>query len=209
MLYGAVGTWLLMTEAHSPEARWSLGAPERSKMTFRRVGYLGYLLPRPLRTSQFSCMRPRRIRLLILAAGILALSALLNAKQLAVVTDTANPTTNISAADLQKIFNLHTHAWADGKPVIIVMRDPSAAEMQLLLHRVLNMSTDQARAFIQAHKGTIVVADSDDAVIRFVSSNRGAIGVIDLYSLTKGVNVLKIDSKLPVEQGYLLRGNEP
>jgi hypothetical protein len=42
-----------------------------------------------------------------------------------------------------------------------------------------------------------------------VSSNRGAIGVIDLYSLTKDVNVLKIDSKLPVEQGYLLRGNEP
>ena len=31
---------------------------------------------------------------------------------------------------------------------------------------------------------------------------------IDLYSLTKDVNILKIDSKLPVEQGYLLRGNE-
>lgn len=154
-------------------------------------------------------MRSGRIRLLILAAGILALSALLNAKQLAVVIDTANPTTNISAADLQKIFNLRTRAWADGKPVIIVMRDPSAAEMQLLLHRVLNMSTDQAHAFIQAHKGAFIVADSDDAVIRFVASNRGAVGVIDLYSLTKDVNVLKIDSKLPVEQGYLLRGNEP
>jgi ABC-type phosphate transport system substrate-binding protein len=153
---------------------------------------------------------PRRPTGLIALVGMfLALSPLLNAKQLAVVTDTANSTTNVTAADLQKIFNLHLHIWADGKPVIIVMRDPSAGEMQLLLHKVLNMSVDQAHAFIQAHKGSIVIADSDDAVIRFVASNRGAVGVIDLYSLTKDVNVLKIDSKLPVEQGYLLRGNEP
>ena len=153
---------------------------------------------------------PRRPTGLIALVGIfLALSPLLNAKQLAVVTDTANSTTNVTALDLQKIFNLHMHIWADGKPVIIVMRDPSAGEMQLLLHKVLNMSVDQAHAFIQAHKGSIVIADSDDAVIRFVASNRGAVGVIDLYSLTKDVNVLKIDGKLPVEQGYLLRGNEP
>jgi len=154
-------------------------------------------------------MPPRPTSLLALAGMLLALSPLLNAKQLAVVTDTANSTTNVTAADLQKIFNLHMHTWADGKPVVIVMRDPAAGEMQLLLHKVLNMSLDQAHAFIQAHKGSIVLADSDDAVIRFVASNRGAVGVIDLYSLTKDVNVLKIDSKLPVEQGYLLRGNEP
>jgi hypothetical protein len=52
-----------------------------------------------------------------------------------------------------------------------------------------------------------VLADSDDAVLHFVSSNRGAIGIVDLYSLTKDVKVIKIDGKLPVEQGYLLRGN--
>lgn len=138
----------------------------------------------------------------------LALSSLIYAKQLAVVTDTANPTTNISSADLLKIFNLHTKSWADGKSVIIVVRDPAAGDMQLFLRKVLNMTADQAHAFIQAHKGQIVIAESDDAVIRFVSSNRGAVGIIDLYSLTKDVNILKIDSKLPVEQGYLLRGNE-
>jgi len=87
------------------------------------------------------------------------------------------------------------------------MRDPGAPDMQLVLHRVLNMTSEQARTFVQAHKGAIMVADSDDAVLRFVSSNPGAIGIVDLYSLTKDVNVLKIDGKLPVEQGYLLRGN--
>jgi ABC-type phosphate transport system substrate-binding protein len=147
--------------------------------------------------------------MIAVAVSLLAFSSLLQAKQLAVVTDTANPTTNISSADLAKIFSLHMHAWADGRPVIVVLRDPSTSEMQVLLHKVLNMSVEQARAFIQLHKGSVLVADSDDAVIHFVSTNRGAIGVIDLYSLTKDVNVMKIDGKLPVEQGYLLRGNEP
>jgi len=150
----------------------------------------------------------RSTKLLLVAVCCIAFSCLLNAKQLAVVTDTSNPTTNLTSADLLKIFNLHTKAWADGKPVVIVVRDPSASDMQLFLRKVLNMTPDQAHAFIQAHKSSIVVAESDDAVIHFVSSNRGAIGIIDLYSLTKDVNILKIDSKLPVEQGYLLRGNE-
>jgi ABC-type phosphate transport system substrate-binding protein len=149
-----------------------------------------------------------RTKVSLVAVCWLALSCVVFAKQLAVVTDTSNPTTNVSSAELLKIFNLHTKAWSDGKPVIIVVRDPSANDMQLFLRKVLNMTPEQAHAFIQAHKGSIVVAESDDAVIRFVASNRGAIGIIDLYSLTKDVNILKIDSKLPVEQGYLLRGNE-
>jgi len=76
-----------------------------------------------------------------------------------------------------------------------------------VLSRVLNMNPEQARTFIQAHKGAIQIADSDDSVLRFVSSTRGAIGIVDLYSLTKDVKVVKVDGKLPVEQGYLLRGN--
>lgn len=133
--------------------------------------------------------------------------SLLLAKQLAVVTDTANTTANLTTAELIKLFTAQTHSWADGKQVTIVLRDPTSSDMELVLRKILNMTPVQARAFIQAHKSAVVVADSDDAVLRFVSSNRGAIGIIDLYSLTKDVSVVKIDGKLPVEQGYLLRGN--
>jgi len=138
---------------------------------------------------------------------MVVVSSLVHAKQLAIVIDTTNTTTTVSAVDLIKIVNLKIHNWPDGKPVTIVMRDPGAPDMQLVLHRVLNMTSEQARTFVQAHKGAIMVADSDDAVLRFVSGKPGAIGIVDLYSLTKDVNVLKIDGKLPVEQGYLLRGN--
>lgn len=138
---------------------------------------------------------------------LLCWSCAAQAKQLAVVADKGNAISNLSAADLIKIFNAHNRTWPDGKAITVVMKDPSSADMQLVLHKLLNMTPDQARTFIQSHRDAIMVADSDDAVVRFVSSSRGAIGIIDLYSLTKDINVLKIDGKLPVEQGYFLRGN--
>ena len=144
------------------------------------------------------------------ALALLCLAAVpcsVQAKQLAVITDTANATTDLPASELVKIFNVHTRTWPDGKPITIVLRDPSSADMQLVLRKLFGMSQEQAHTFMQSHKATIMIADSDDAVIHFVSSTRGAVGVVDLYSLTKDVHVVKIDGKLPVEQGYLLRGN--
>ena len=134
-------------------------------------------------------------------------SCTVQAKQLAVVADTANPTTNLTTVELVKIFNARTQSWPDGRPIKIVVRDPSCADMRLVLRTLLAMTPEQAHAFVLAHRGAIVVADSDNAVLKFVSTNRGAIGIVDLYSLTKDVKVLKIDGRLPVEQGYLLRGN--
>lgn len=145
-------------------------------------------------------------RTFLLFACVIVSSAT-QAKQLAVIVDSANAISNLAAADLVNIFNGHTRTWRDGKPITIVLCDPSSSDMQLVLRKVFNMMPKEANAFVRAHPGMIVVAGSDEAVLHFVSSTQGAIGVIDLYSLSTGVNVVKIDGKLPVEQGYLLRGN--
>ncbi len=149
-------------------------------------------------------MRARHLLLVVLVGLV---SCLAEARQLAIVVESSGTTTNLSASDLVKILSAKTHRWPDGKPIIVVLRDPSSSEMEMVLRKLLNMTADEARAFIAAHPGEFAIVDSDDAVIRLVSSTRGAIGVVDLFSLTKDVNVLKIDGKLPVEQGYLLRGN--
>ncbi len=143
----------------------------------------------------------------MLLVWVAILPSAVQAKQFAIVADKANATSNLTTSELVKIFNSHGHSWPDGKPVKIVMRDPSSADMQLVLRKLLNMTPEQAHAFILAHHDVIMIADSDDAVLRFVSTSPGAIGVVDLYSLTQDVNVVKIDGKLPVEQGYFLRGN--
>jgi len=149
----------------------------------------------------------KRRLVLVLLAWVAILPCAVQAKQFAIVADKANATSNLTASELVKIFTAHTRNWPDGKGITVVMRDPSSADMQLVLRKLLNMTAEQAHAFVLAHRGAIMVADSDDAVLRFVSTSPGAIGVVDLYSLTQDVNVVKIDGKLPVEQGYLLRGN--
>jgi ABC-type phosphate transport system substrate-binding protein len=148
----------------------------------------------------------RRLALLLLVL-VATLSCAVQAKQLAIVADKANATSNLTASELARIFTAHSRNWPDGKSITIVMRDPSSADMQLVVRKLMNMTPEQAHAFVLAHRDAIMVADSDDAVLRFVSTSPGAIGVVDLYSLTQDVHVVKIDGKLPVEQGYLLRGN--
>jgi len=149
----------------------------------------------------------RKRHLFSVLAAILALSCFSEAKQLAIIADKGSETSNVKAGDLTNLLNGKTKTWPDGKAVKVVLRDPSSPDMELVLRRVLNMTADQARALIQSHSGQFVVAESDEAVLRMVSSTHGAIGIVDLYSLTKDVNVVKIDGKLPFDSGYLLKGN--
>jgi ABC-type phosphate transport system substrate-binding protein len=148
-----------------------------------------------------------RLHIIPVLLWLVLLSCVSQAKQLAIVVDKANDTNSVKAADLANILNGKTRTWADGKAIKIILRDPSSPDMELVFRRVLNMTPDQVHAFLQSRPGQIVIADSDDAVLRFVSATRGAVGIVDLYSLTKDVSVVKIDGKLPFDAGYLLKGN--
>jgi ABC-type phosphate transport system substrate-binding protein len=148
-----------------------------------------------------------KLRVLVGLLCLLSAPSLLHAKQLALVADKSNVATNLKASDLVAMFNAHQRTWPDGKPIVLVMRDPGSEDAQLIFRRLLNLTSDQARALIEQHPAVIVIADTDDAILHIVSNTRGAIGFIDLYSLTKDVNVVKVDGKLPLEPGYLLKGN--
>ena len=147
------------------------------------------------------------MRLFLALSLVLLLSCLAQAKQFAVVSDKQNTTGNVKAVDLASLLSGKTKAWVDGRPVRIVLRDPTLPDMEFVFRRVLNMTPNQVRALMQAHPGLIVIADTDDAVLRFVAATRGALGIVDLYSLTKDVAVIKIDGKLPFDPGYLLKAD--
>ena len=123
------------------------------------------------------------------------------------ITDPTNPIADISSAQLARILSGHMQAWPDGKPIKVVVHDPSSADMHLVTRKLMPTTQEQAEAFLQSHGRVMVIADSDDAVLKMVSGSHGAIGIVDLFSITKDVKVLKIDGKLPVEPGYILKGN--
>src|SRR5437868_6819462 len=59
----------------------------------------------------------------------------------------------------------------------------------------------------QTNHPAIVVVDSDESLVQKVESIPGAVGVVDVYSITSGVTVLKVAGKSPFGVGYLLHGN--
>ena len=151
------------------------------------------------------------------ALGVLLMAATLSAgawaKDLALVSNKTNNVTELSMPDLIKICKGQTSRWPKGGPVTFFSRRPESPEMKLVLEKVYGMSKEEVSALIAAanHGRTnhpaIIVVDSEKALVEAVESTPGAVGLVDVYSITGGITVLRIEGKLPLEAGYPLHGN--
>lgn len=149
-------------------------------------------------------IRSRIWVLLLLIAGLTASG---EAKQLAVIVDKTNNTGGLSTTDLAKVFKFDSHKWPDGRPVILVLRDPSTPEMKTAIEKLYHMQVDQFKSLLAAHSSGVIIVRSEDELLKSVEAIPGAVGLVDVYSINGRVNVLKVDGKLPLEQGYFLKGN--
>jgi hypothetical protein len=147
------------------------------------------------------------------ALFILGWTATAQCKDLALISNKSNEVVAITLPELVKVCKGQTGRWPDGKPVSFITRDPAAPEMKLVLDKVYGMSKDEVKATIasanhsRANHAAVVVVDSDEAVVKKVESIPGAVGLVDVYSISGGVTVLKVGGKLPLEPGYPLHGN--
>jgi ABC-type phosphate transport system substrate-binding protein len=126
---------------------------------------------------------------------------------LAIVVNNSNPASKVTAAELEKLLKAGVKNWPDGRRVKVFLTDPDSADNRIMLSRAYKMKPEEIRSFADAHKADIEVVASDDIVLTMVDSNPGAIGIVNVYSINSHVKVLKVDEKLPMEQGYLLHGN--
>jgi hypothetical protein len=135
------------------------------------------------------------------------------ARDIALVSNKGNAVEGMTLPDLVKVCKGQTIRWSDGTPVTFVMRSPSAPEMKMVLEKVYAMSERELDSLIvssnhgRAFHPAILVATSDEELLTKVASTKGAVGVVDVYSINSSVAVVKIGGKLPLEPGYLLHGN--
>ena len=141
-------------------------------------------------------------RALILPAFILITLTPCFAHHMAVVVNRDSNVAEVSSAHLAKIFLLEDKKWPGGKEIVIVLHKQSAGETVTLQH-LSRMNQKDLQSFIAAHKAAVALVDSDDEVLRFVQSTPGALGLVDVRSINDQVRVLKVDGKLPMEEGYL------
>ena len=144
---------------------------------------------------------------------LLGWTTLAQGKDLALISNKSNEVVAVTMPELVKVCKGQVSRWPDGKPVSFITRDPTAPEMRLLLEKVYGMSKDEVKATIasanhsRANHPAIVVVDTDEAVVKKVESLPGAVGLVDVYSISGAVTVLKVGGKLPLEPGYPLHGN--
>lgn len=151
----------------------------------------------------------------IATIGLLAVSwtTLAAAKDIALISNKSNHVDGVSLPELVKICKGQTNHWQDGKPVTLVIRDPTSAEMKLVLQKIYVMPKEDVSGLIASanhnrqNHPAIIVVDSDEALVKKVESAPGAVGLVDVYAITSGVTVMRVDSKLPLEPGYALHGN--
>lgn len=89
---------------------------------------------------------------------------------------------------------------------MLFLKDPGSPDGKLFLDKGCNMTAGELKTIAETNK-TVVFLGSDDQVLQAVSATPGAIGVVNVFSISSAVKVLKVDGKLPLEQGYVLHGN--
>jgi ABC-type phosphate transport system substrate-binding protein len=120
----------------------------------------------------------------------------------AVVVNKDNGVENVSSAHLARIVRGEIKKWPDGKNIVLVLHKDSAGETETLEH-LNKMSAPEWKAFLTAHKDSILFVDTDADVLRELQAEPGAIGFIEAHSIDNSVNVVRVDGKLPMEFGYL------
>ncbi len=133
----------------------------------------------------------------------------------AVVVHQSNATSGLRFSDLQAYFLGHSKKWSNGSNVVLVERSPESPAFHFLLDRVLNMSAVEHRRrlanieFMGEAPVNLKVLNSEEAACKYVFNVPGSIALIETGSLQtpecSGVRVVRIDGKLPAEEGYRLR----
>jgi hypothetical protein len=141
--------------------------------------------------------------------AILTLSrrAAAQSADVAVIVNPASPVTNVSLADLRKMFAGEKRSWPGGVPVKLIVRGPGCLE-RLVLLRLMGLTESEYKQYWTAQ----VIRGEADAeplavpslgmVKEAVKVFPGGIGLVDAISSKSGVKVIKVDGHLPGEVGY-------
>jgi uncharacterized cupredoxin-like copper-binding protein len=151
-----------------------------------------------------------RIATLLCVASTLGVISAAAIKNMAVVISAGSKVSDVPLADLAKLCKGTQKTWADGKTFLLVIKNPEAPEMHVVVQKLFGDAGSDVKAAIakvnESHM-IIKVVNSDEDLLRTVEATPGAVGIIDVYSINSSVKVLRVDGKLPFDAGYTLKGN--
>lgn len=149
--------------------------------------------------------------LLLLPLRNLLLAQTSRGGDLAVVVNPDTPVTDLSLADVRRVFLGQRQYWSSKLPVVLLIRAPVARERDVVLRVIYQMSEEEytqywvAKIFRAEVTSPPKIVYSNDMQHELVTALPGAIAFVDARNVRPGVKVVRIDGKLPGEKGYPLR----
>jgi ABC-type phosphate transport system substrate-binding protein len=143
--------------------------------------------------------------------GLQRLSAQAHDVDVAVVVHPDTPVSNLSLADVRKIFLGDRQYWTANTPVVLLIRAPVARERNVVLKVIYQMSESQfkqywiAKIFRAESASAPKVVYSNDMANELVTALPGAIAFVDSRDVQPGTKVVRVDGRLPGDAGYPLR----
>lgn len=152
-----------------------------------------------------------RNRLLTLSLLLVTVAAAAFATDFAVIVHPSNAVRAMTLVELGKILKGKTVMWPTGRNITVVLREPDQPGMKFIIEKVMGVGMEEGKTALtdsgRKSASSVVFVPGDADVIRAVEASPGAIGIVDVYNITGGVKVIKIDEKQPFDPGYALKGH--
>ena len=134
-----------------------------------------------------------------------------HATDIAVVVHPDTPVSDLSLAEVRKVFLGERQYWNSKLPVALLIRAPVARERDVVLRVIYQMSEAQfkqywiAKIFRAEVTSPPKIVYSNDMQDDLVFAIPGAIAFVDARSVRPGLKVLRVDGRLPGDRDYPLR----
>lgn len=130
---------------------------------------------------------------------------------IAIVVNPKSSVSNLSFAELRRIFLGEQQYWPDRSKVTLLVRAPVARERAIILDEIYRMDEDQFRQywigkmFRAEVAGGPKIVYSPDMAMNLVDLVPGSITFVLASAVIGNAKVLRIDGKLPTDPGYPLK----
>ncbi len=130
---------------------------------------------------------------------------------IAVVVNPATPVDELTMADVRRVFLGERQYWKSDLPVILLVRAPVARERDVVLKTIYQMTESQfkqywvAKIFRSEAVSAPKIVYSSDMTNQLVSVIPGSIAFMEARAVAPGLKIVKVDGRMPGEQGYPLR----
>lgn len=130
---------------------------------------------------------------------------------LAIVVHKDTSVDNLSMNELRNIFLANQQFWPNRSRIILLVRAPQSDERDFVLDSIYQMDEAQFRQYwiakmfrAEVPRGPKIVF-STDMTIDLVVAIPGSISFMRADAVTDGVKVVRVEGKLPSDEGYPLK----